>query len=110
MHERPGDCHPLLLTSRQLRRQVASPVAQTDCLQCAKRPLPRLLGWDPHYQERHFDILSSRENWQQVERLEDESEALCPHRRPFPVRHLGKRATINQHFTGRKLIETRHTV
>jgi hypothetical protein len=88
----PGDRDPLPLAPGQRRGQGVRPVRQADLGQRGHRrgqpAPPRQVGVDL----RQHDVLRGCPVRQQVERLEDEPDAVRAHGRPVP---LGRRADID---------------
>src|SRR5690349_1524686 len=79
MYERAGDGDTLLLAAGKLRRAVLLALGQPDQRQRLMRaPLalrPRRLGQP----QRHLDILTRRQRWHEVRRLEDEAQLAAAH-------------------------------
>src|SRR6266536_2109839 len=86
--QRPGDRDPLLLAAGQLVRPVPGAAAEPDTLQHLGRPLLRLACRRAGEQQGKLHVLGRREDWDQVERLEDEAHRLCAMGRPGGVGHL----------------------
>src|SRR6266542_3868763 len=86
--QRPGDRDPLLLAAGQLVRPVPGAAAEPDTLQHLGRPLLRLACRRAGEQQGKLHVLGRGEDWDQVERLEDEAHRLCAMGRPGGVGHL----------------------
>src|SRR4029077_3111305 len=73
--ERPRECHPLLLTARELRGIVMAALGEPDpreqLVRHAGRAVAAQLEWDLH-------VLAGRKRRNQLERLEDEADLRTP--------------------------------
>ena len=70
-----SDCHPLLLAAGKFAWSVAKPIAKPDSLEHVDRSLLPLDSGDGLVEQRHFDIFRDGQGADQVEGLEDESDA-----------------------------------
>ena len=73
--EGPGDGDALLLATGELRRAVLQAGPQTDGVDHVVEPL--LVGLAPGERARQRDVLERRQRRHQVERLEDEADAVA---------------------------------
>ena len=75
--ERARDGHALLLTARELARQVPAAVGEPDALEDLARPGALLAPTASLDGQRQRDVLERRQVRHEVERLEDEPEVLA---------------------------------
>src|SRR5215217_5790120 len=75
-HQGPGGGDPLLLSARELAREMIEAIAQADGVDDLVIPVAIHLG--PGDVDRQRDVLGGRERRHQVERLEDEADLLAP--------------------------------
>ena len=73
--ERAGDGDALLLAAGELRRAVAEPVAEPDGVD--DRVEPVVVGLAPGQRRRERDVLERGQRRHEVERLEDEADAVA---------------------------------
>ncbi len=73
----PGDAHPLLLATGQLRRIGLGLVAKTHQFQQFQNPRAALAFAQAGNFQRHRDVVLNRARMQQVEALEDHADALA---------------------------------
>ena len=83
--ERAGDRDALLLAARELGRLVRAAVGQADLRRAAHSRLP--FGLLTRERQRQHDVLLRRQLRDQVERLEDEADALAAEQRQLLVLH-----------------------
>jgi hypothetical protein len=76
--ERPGDRDPLLLASRELRRQVIGAVRQPDPVQQGRCALARCVVRAAGDERGKEHVLLSAQRGQQVEELKHEADAVTP--------------------------------
>src|SRR5680860_1068823 len=73
--ERPGDCDPLLLSTRQVVGVLLCLFRETDSLEQLLGPGSRLFARTvQHVLLRHRDVVDDLHVWEQVERLEDHAD------------------------------------
>ena len=78
VHQRPGDGHPLLLPTGELRGLVPHPIGQSDHLQQATRPLPALGRGHAGKEHGEFHVLGRRHRRDEVEGLKHEADLTAP--------------------------------
>src|SRR6266850_2486706 len=85
-NERTRDRDALLLPARKLMRQVPGPVRNTDALEGSAHTAPALATRYPPVQQRHLHVFRYVEIVDEVETLEDETNACTPQRRELALR------------------------
>ena len=78
VHQRPGDTHPLLLATGELRRLVIDPLPQPQPGKQRLRPLKPFFALHAGIDRRHFDVLRRAQVREQVVTLEDKAEMFPP--------------------------------
>ena len=97
--ERTRHCDALLLPAGELRRPVREPRTQTDGVDDVVDP--RLVGLAPGEPHRQRDVLGRRERRDQVERLEDEADAVTAELRELLVVELAEIGVADEDRTRR---------
>jgi len=70
-HNRSGNAHALFLPPRELSRIVVGPIEQVHSSQCNLDSLASLGSVEWQEQQREFDVLIGRQNWNQIVRLKN---------------------------------------
>src|SRR5215475_8997111 len=75
IHQRPRDCHSLLLTSRKLRWKMIRSVSQSDLSESLSGAALAVLFVGPGIQHRQLSVLKCRCATQQVEALKHKADS-----------------------------------
>ena len=104
----PGHRHTLLLATGELGRPVLEPVRQADG---ADDPVePALVGLPTRQHQRQRDVLDGVERRHEVERLEDEADAVPAQLRQLPLAEAGEVDVADVGRAGGQLVEAGHAV
>src|SRR5579862_2227814 len=109
--QRAGDRDTLLLTTRELRRQMIGLIAQADELQVmagARKPLP--LRPFAREVERQHRILERRQRRQQLEKLEDDADVSAAPDRELFLAHRVDPPPVNRDRAGGRPVDPRDQV
>jgi hypothetical protein len=101
--ERPGDCDPLLLAARQLRRVVMRAIRQPHFGEQRARA-GRRIGAVGNL-DRHQHVLERGQRRQQVKGLEDEPDARSPQPRQVVLAQRGDVDAVDQDAPARGRVE-----
>ena len=104
-HHRTGHCHALLLTARQLARQVPRPVSHADPLEGLVDALAALGLGHPHVREGELHVLVHTQVADQVEALEDEPDLAVPRARALDDRQALDRPVVEPVLALRGCVE-----
>ena len=94
VHQRTGDCHPLLLAARELRWLVGEPFGQSHHGEQLPGRLTGFLFAPTRYQGRYHYILLGSEFRKQVVGLEDETQLPAAKGRELFLRHSQHRRPV----------------
>ena len=89
-----GDRHPLLLTTRELARQVLRAVRHLYLLERRDHPFLPLGGSHAAIGQRQLDVLVDREVSDQIEALEDEADLAVSGSGPLGHLEIRHRLTV----------------
>ena len=103
VHERARHGDALLLAAGELRRPVRQPVAQADRVDQLVEPL--LVGVAAGERQRQDDVLRGGQDRDEVERLEDEAQAVAPQPRQALVVEAGQLLPVDHDGARRRLVE-----
>jgi acyl-CoA thioesterase-1 len=103
-HERPGDRNALLLTARQLAREIAEPIVEADRADDRVEPGPVLVLTGQG--EREQDVLLRGERGDQVVLLEDESEPVAAQQRKVGLVERRERGVADERLTRGQSVES----
>jgi hypothetical protein len=95
----------VMLASRELGREMGSPVRHAELLERRERERVPLAGRHLRGDERRLDVLLRGEGRDQIERLEDESEGRCPQPCHLRLRQLREIAPLEVDATRGRTVE-----
>src|SRR5262249_5574607 len=98
-NDRPSDRDALLLTTRELTREVMHAIAEPDYTKRGLNASSAVRLGHPEQEQRQFDVFESRQNRDEMIELEDKADVLAAPTRKRPFVELSKSNIADQNTT-----------